>query len=292
LHFHIEQFHFPMFQPIAARTVTTLHGRQDRSGLAALYLGFPDMPLVSISHAQRRFVSNANFVATVHHGIPSGLHHPTFQPRGGYVAFLGRMSPEKRPDRAIAIARALGIPLKIVAKVDRSEEDYFRTEIEPLLNGSDVNFIGEMDDREKTQFLGEALALLFPIDWPEPFGLAMIEAMACGTPVLAFRCGSVPEIVEDNISGLIVDTPDDAIATLPHVIALDRRKVRWRFEQRFTAARMAQDYLRVYQSLLSNSCSRESTSRGHVGSTREPLPCQHQDESIALQTQTDPAASH
>jgi glycosyltransferase involved in cell wall biosynthesis len=291
LHFHIDQFHFPMFQPIAGRTVTTLHGRQDRPGLAALYLGFPDMPLVSISDAQRRSVSDANFVATVHHGIPSDLHQPCFHPRGGYVAFLGRMSPEKRPDRAIAIARALGIPLKIVAKVDRSEEDYFRTEVEPLLNGSDVKFIGEMDDREKTQFLGEALALLFPIDWPEPFGLAMIEAMACGTPVLAFRCGSVPEIVEDNISGLIVDTADEAIATLPHVIALDRRKVRWRFEQHFTAARMAQDYLRVYQSLLSNSCSRESTSRGRVASTREPLPCQHQDESIALQTQTDPGAS-
>ena len=166
-----------------------------------LYLGFDDMPLVSISNDQRRPVPNANFAATVYHGLPAGLHRPVAGPRGGYVAFLGRISPEKRPDRAIAIARSLGIPLKIAAKVDRADDVYFRTQIEPLLDGPGVEFIGEINEHQKTQFLGEAQALLFPVDWPEPFGLSMIEAMACGTPVLAFRCGSVPEIIEDGLTG-------------------------------------------------------------------------------------------
>ena len=175
------------------------------------------------------------------------------QPSGGYLAFLGRISPEKRPDRAISIARALGIPLKIAAKVDRVDEVYFRTLIEPLLDGSAVEFIGEITDPQKTQFLGEARALLFPVDWPEPFGLSMIEAMACGTPVLAFRHGSVPEIVDEGVTGAIVKTMDEAIAALPHVMALDRKKVRQRFEQRFTATRMAKDYVDVYRSLLSSA---------------------------------------
>jgi len=252
LHFHIDQFHFPLFRPIASRTVTTLHGRQDLPDLLPLYLGVSDMPLISICDAQRRPVANANFVATVHHGIPADLHQPTFHPRGGYVAFLGRISPEKRPDRAIAMARALGIPLRIAAKVDRVDRDYFRAQIEPLLDGPGVEFIGEINEHQKTRFLGEALALLFPIDWPEPFGLSMIEAMACGTPVLALRCGSVPEIIEDHLTGLIVDTLEDAIVALPRVIALDRYKVRQRFEQRFSATRMAMDYLRVYRSLQSS----------------------------------------
>jgi glycosyltransferase involved in cell wall biosynthesis len=250
LHFHIDQFQFPLFRPIAGRTVTTLHGRQDLPDLLPLYLGFDDMPLVSISNAQRRPVPNANFAATIYHGLPVGLHRPITQPRGGYVAFLGRISPEKRPDRAIAIARALGIPLKIAAKVDRADEVYFRTQIEPLLDGPGVEFIGEINEYQKTQFLGEAQALLFPVDWPEPFGLTMIEAMACGTPVLAFRCGSVPEIIEDGVTGAIVDTMEEAIATLPRVITLDRKKVRQRFEQRFSATRMAKDYVGVYRSLL------------------------------------------
>ena len=168
------------------------------------------MPLVSISNAQRRPIPTANFVATIHHGIPAGLHRPSAQVRGGYLAFLGRISPEKRPDRAIMIARAAGIPLKIAAKVDRVDEVYFRTQIEPLLEGPGVEFIGEINDEQKTQFLSDAQALLFPIDWPEPFGLSMIEAMACGTPVLAFRCGSVPEVIEDGITGAIVDTMDEA----------------------------------------------------------------------------------
>lgn len=257
LHFHIDQFHFPLFRPIAGRTVTTLHGRQDLPDLLPLYVGFSDMPLVSISNSQRRPVPNAHFAGTVHHGIPTHLHRGTAEGCGGYLAFLGRISPEKRPDRAIAIARALGIPLKIAAKVDRADEVYYRTEIEPLLAGGGVEFVGEINDFQKTQFLSDALALLFPVDWPEPFGLSMIEAMACGTPVLAFRCGSVPEIVEDGITGAIVDTMDEAIAALPGVIALDRIKVRQRFDQRFSATRMAKDYVAIYRSLIAASAERE-----------------------------------
>jgi len=253
LHFHIDQFHFPLFRPIAGRTVTTLHGRQDLPDLLPLYVGFGDMSLVSISSAQRRPVPNANFAATVY--LPAGLHRPIAGRGGGYVAFLGRISPEKRPDRAIAIARTLGIPLKIAAKVDRVDTNYFRTRIEPLLDGPGVEFIGEINEHQKTQFLGEAQALLFPVDWPEPFGLSMIEAMACGTPVLAFRCGSVPEIVEDGLTGAIVETMEEAIVALPRVIALDRKKVRQRFDQRFSAARMARDYVGVYRSLLASSKS-------------------------------------
>jgi glycosyltransferase involved in cell wall biosynthesis len=250
LHFHIDQFHFPLFRPIAHRTVTTLHGRQDLHDLKPLYLGFSDMPLVSISDEQRKPVASSNFVATVQHGIPADLLTPNFAPHGGYLAFLGRISPEKRPDRAIQIAHMVGIPLKIAAKVDKVDEAYFREQIEPLLTLPGIEYIGEINERGKAKFLGEASALLFPVDWPEPFGLVMIEAMACGTPVLAFRCGSVAEIVEDGVTGTIVDSMDEAVQVLPRVLGLDRRKVRRRFEQRFTATRMAKDYLQVYHSLF------------------------------------------
>lgn len=249
LHFHIDFFPFPLFREIASRTVTTLHGRQDLPDLLPYYLGFGDMPLVSISDAQRRPIADANFAATIYHGIPANMHKPTFYPRGGYVAFLGRISPEKGPERAIAIARSLGIPLKIAAKVDAIDEAYFRESVAPLL-GSGVEFIGEINEQQKTQFLGEALALLFPIDWPEPFGLTMIEAMACGTPVLAFRRGSVPEIIDHGVTGIVVDGMGDAAAALPRVLALDRRKVRGRFEQRFSAARMTRDYAALYHAML------------------------------------------
>jgi glycosyltransferase involved in cell wall biosynthesis len=250
LHFHIDQFHFPLFKSMANRTVTTLHGRQDLPDLKPLYLGFPEMPLISISDAQREPVLKANFVATVHHGIPPDLYRPNFDPRNGYVAFLGRISPEKRPDRAIRIAQTLGIPLKIAAKVDRADEAYFRDQIEPMLQRPGVEFIGEINERAKARFLSEARALLFPVDWPEPFGIVMIEAMACGTPVLAFRCGSVPEIVDNGVTGQIVDTEEEAIRQLPQVLSLDRRAVRRRFEQRFSASRMAKDYIQVYRSLM------------------------------------------
>jgi glycosyltransferase involved in cell wall biosynthesis len=250
LHFHIDQFHFPLFRQIAHRTVTTLHGRQDIPDLKPLYLGFSNMPLVSISNDQRRPIANANFVATVHHGIPTNLHTPIYNPRGGYVAFLGRISPEKRPDRAIRIARTLGIPLKIAAKVDKVDEAYFREKIAPLLSDPGVEFIGEINERSKTEFLGEAQALLFPIDWPEPFGLVMIEAMACGTPVLAFRQGSVSEIIDQGVTGAVVETMDEAVRMLPRVLALDRHAVRRRFEQRFSSVRMAMNYVALYHSLL------------------------------------------
>ena len=250
LHFHIDCYHFPLFRPMAGRTLTTLHGRQDLPDLRPFYLGFSDMPLVTISNAQRQPIPNANFAGTIYHGLPLNLYKPIFQPRGGYVVFLGRISPEKGPDRAIAIARALGVPLKIAAKVDKVDEAYFREQIEPLLGDPGIEFIGEVNESQKSELLGEASALLFPVDWPEPFGLVMIEAMACGTPVLAFRHGSVPEIIDDGITGRIVDTVAEAIVALPEVLALDRRAVRRRFEERFLAARMAKDYGRVYRALL------------------------------------------
>ena len=250
LHFHIDQFHFPIFPDRWSRAVTTLHGRQDLPDLKVLYEAFPAMPLLSISEAQRKPIANANFVGTVLHGIPRDLLAPTLLPRGGYLAFLGRISPEKRVDRAIAIARAVGLPLKIAAKVDRVDEAYFRQEIAPLLDQPGIEFIGEVDEGQKGRFLGEARALLFPIDWPEPFGLVMIEAMACGTPVLAFRHGSVAEVVEDGITGHIVDGVDEAIRNIGRVLALDRGRVRRRFEQRFTAQRMAQDYVKIYEKLI------------------------------------------
>jgi len=249
LHFHIDAVHFPLFRADAERTVTTVHGRQDLAELKALYLGFPDMPLVSISNSQREPVREANFVRTIHHGLPETLHRPNFAPRGGYLAFLGRISPEKRPDRAIAIAAAAGLPLKIAAKIDQSDERYWRETIAPLLVGADVEFVGEIDERQKSDFLGNARALLFPIDWPEPFGLVLIEAMACATPVLAFGRGSVPEIVRDGVSGKIVSSVEEAVAALPELLGLDRRRVRRAFERDFSARRMAQDYVRLYQAI-------------------------------------------
>jgi glycosyltransferase involved in cell wall biosynthesis len=269
LHFHIDQFHFPVFRAIANRTVTTLHGRQDSPDLKPLYAGFDDMPLVSISNAQRHPVSGANFVGTIYHGLPSDLHAPTYNARGGYLAFLGRISPEKRPDRAIEIARAVGIPLKIAAKIDKADEGYFREVIVPLIDGDGVEFIGEINESSKTKFLGDALALLFPIDWPEPFGLVMIEAMACGTPVLAFRQGSTSEIIDQGITGAIVDTMEEALRVLQQVISLDRRAVRRRFEERFSSARMAKDYVALYRSQLKRSFVSE---RAAIAPQPRPVP--------------------
>jgi glycosyltransferase involved in cell wall biosynthesis len=247
LHFHIDAFHMPLFRDVGAKTLTTLHGRQDLPDLPPLYRAFPEMPLASISNAQRRPIADANIAKTIYHGLPLDLFAPTYEPRGGYLAFLGRISPEKRPDRAIAIANALGLPLKIAAKIDKVDEAYFRETVAPLLGGGGIEFVGEINDRDKERFLGDALALLFPIDWPEPFGLVMIEAMACGTPVLGFRCGSVPEVIDDRVTGRTVTTLDEAIRALPEVIRLDRRAVRRRFEERFSSRRMANDYLEVYR---------------------------------------------
>jgi glycosyltransferase involved in cell wall biosynthesis len=254
LHFHLDLFHFPLFRSLAARTLTTLHGRQDLIDLKPFYSRFGEMPLISISNDQRKPLPHANFVATIHDGIPAALHQPSFA-HGGYLAFLGRISSEKRPDRAIRIARAAGIPVKIAAKVDKVDEDYFRNDILPLIDGSGVEFVGEINEREKTKFLGKAAALLFPVDWPEPFGLVMIEAMACGTPVLAFRCGAIPEIIEDGSTGKVVNSEVEAIAALPEIRSYDRRVVRRRFEERFTAARMAKDYVGIYRRLLKTRTS-------------------------------------
>ncbi|QQO18703.1 glycosyltransferase family 4 protein [Bradyrhizobium diazoefficiens] len=250
LHFHTDYLHFPLFRSQRGRMLTTLHGRQDLPDHMPFYRRFSDMPLVSISNAQRAPLSGANFVATVYHGLPLDLHTPSFSPKGGYLAFLGRISPEKRPDRAIAIARAAGLPLKIAAKVDKADQAYFRDVIAPMLNEPGIEFIGEINESAKSEFLGQAAALLFPIDWPEPFGLVVIEAMACATPVLAFRCGSVPEIVDDGLTGRIVSDLDEAVRAIPGLLALDRKAVRARFEERFSSARMATEYSRIYQRML------------------------------------------
>ncbi|BAT58856.1 D-inositol 3-phosphate glycosyltransferase [Variibacter gotjawalensis] len=268
LHFHIDQFHFPLFHHTPHVTVTTLHGRQDLPDLVPLYVGFNRMPLVSISQHQRKPIPHANYVETVQHGLPADMLKPSFDPAGGYLAFVGRISPEKRPDRAIEIARRAGIPLKIAAKVDRVDRKYFETTIEPLLDGPGVEFIGEINEQQKSKFLNEAAALLFPIDWPEPFGLVMIEAMACGTPVVAMRCASVPEILEDGVTGMIVDTMDEAVAAVPKALALDRRVIRKRFEERFTAARMAKDYVSLYKRMLAEAGQSEKPSyKKHMSAT-------------------------
>jgi glycosyltransferase involved in cell wall biosynthesis len=253
IHFHVDLVHFPFFEDIADRTLTTLHGRLDLKDLAGAYRRWPQFPLVSISEHQRHPLRHANWMATVPHGIPADLHRGHAAPKGGYLAFLGRISPEKRPDRAIAIARATGMRLKIAAKVDSTEVAYFRNEIEPLMDDPLVTFVGEINDAEKEAFLGNAAALLFPIDWPEPFGLVMIEAMACGTPVIAFRTGSVPEIVEDGVTGFVVEDETGAVDAVRRLPSLDRARVRAAFERRFTARRMAEQYLDLYEALMRQS---------------------------------------
>jgi glycosyltransferase involved in cell wall biosynthesis len=250
LHFHIDHFHFPLFRDTASRTLTTLHGRQDHRDRLPFFAGFHDMPLISISGAQRLPVPHANFVATVYHGLPVDLLRPNYHPRGGYLAFLGRISPEKGPVEAIRIAQKLSIPLKIAAKVDPVDETYFRDVVEPLLAPPAIEYVGEIGDKEKSAFLGDASAVLFPVCWPEPFGMVMIEAMACGTPVLAFRAGSVEEVIDKGVTGFVVDNIDQAVVALHQTISLDRRNVRRQFEERFSARRMANDYIRVYRNLL------------------------------------------
>jgi glycosyltransferase involved in cell wall biosynthesis len=248
IHFHTDMLHFPFFADRAGRTVTTLHGRLDLKDLPEVYARWPQFPLVSISDDQRRPIPAANWQATVQHGMPSELYE--FSPKSsGYLAFLGRMSPEKRPDRAIEIATRLGRPLKMAAKVDPADRVYFDSHIRPLLDNPLVEFVGEINDPQKSAFLGGAEALLFPIDWPEPFGLVMIEAMACGTPVVAFRCGSTSEIIEDGVTGYLVDTVEEAVEAARRAVTLDRAAIRARFEQRFSAAAMARRYLEVYAEL-------------------------------------------
>ena len=246
IHFHTDLLQFPMFEDIAERTITTLHGRLDLKDLPEVYRRWTNYPLVSISDDQRKPISFANWIGTVHHGLPSDLL--TFHLRSeGYLAFLGRISPEKRPDRAIEIARRCGKPLKIAAKVDAADRAYWAEVIEPMIRDEPlIEFIGEIGETEKSAFLGGADALLFPIDWPEPFGLVMIEAMACGTPVIAFGCGSVPEIVEPGRTGFIIKEVDEAVDAVSRLGELRRTDVRRRFEARFSALAMARRYLHLY----------------------------------------------
>jgi glycosyltransferase involved in cell wall biosynthesis len=249
VHFHLDYLHFPFSRHMGLRQVTTLHGRLDIPDLVPLYREFNDMPVVSISLRQRDPLPMACWAGNVYHGLPHNLLKFHDGP-GKYLAFIGRISPEKRPDRAIEIARRVGIPLKLAAKVDKANEDYFEHVIHPLLNQPGVEFVGEIGDAEKGDFLGNAIASLAPIDWPEPFGLNMIEAMACGTPTIAFNAGSVPELIEDGVSGLIVHSVDEAVEAVPKAQAMSRRACRNAFEKRFTARRMAKEYLAVYEHLL------------------------------------------
>jgi glycosyltransferase involved in cell wall biosynthesis len=249
LHFHLDYYPFSLFSRQRTPFVTTLHGRLDLPEHQPLFATFSTLPVVSISNSQRRPVSHAGWVRTIHHGLPEKLLTPK-PVKPTYFGFLGRIAPEKGVDRAIHIAKAAGVPLKMAAKVDRVDRDYFEERIRPQIDGTDVEYIGEITDAEKSEFLSGALALLLPIDWPEPFGLVMIEAMACGTPVIAFNRGSVPEIIEDGVTGYIVEDEQGAIGAAYRVCELSRKKIRSCFEQRFTARRMAQDYLAVYRSLM------------------------------------------
>jgi len=257
IHFHIDYLHFPFSRNENLCQITTLHGRLDLPDLVPVYREFADMPVVSISRAQRKPLPWINWVGNVQHGLPRKLLSLDRGP-GRYLAFLGRISPEKRPDRAIEIAVRAGIPLKIAAKVDRADAEYFEKEIVHLLDNPLVEFIGEISDAEKQAFLGGALACLMPIDWPEPFGINMIEAMACGTPTIAFRNGSVPEIITDGLDGFVVDNMEEAVEAVARIADISRADCRQTFEERFTSARMAADYVQVYEAQLSGpSCVQE-----------------------------------
>jgi glycosyltransferase involved in cell wall biosynthesis len=253
IHFHTDLIQYPIFEQVAARTLTTLHGRLDLEDNRPVYERFADTPRISISDAQRRPAPpHMNWVETIYHGFPADLY--PFNAKGGdYLAFLGRISPEKRPDRAIEIAIAAGVPLKIAAKIDRVDEEYFKNVIEPMLDHPLVEYVGEIDDRQKADFLGNASALLFPIDWAEPFGLVMIEAMACGTPVIAWRNGSVPEVITEGKTGFIVSSIEEAANAVPKARALDRQTVRRIFEASFTVDQMATKYIEVYRALMGRS---------------------------------------
>src|ERR1700730_3105026 len=249
IHFHTDYLHFPLFAQRCGKTLTTMHGRLDLPDLPPMLREFAVMPLVSISKAQRAPVPWANWFGTVYHGLPTRLY-AAGSGDGGYLAFIGRICPEKRPDWAIEIARRAGLPLAIVANVDRADRSYYRTRIKPLLKDPMIEFIGEIGDSDKGAFLGDAMALLFPIDWPEPFGLVLIEAMANGTPVIAFGRGSVPEIIDQGVTGFIVDSVDEAVAAIPLAKTLDRGAIRRRFEERFSVERMARDYVMLYSEIL------------------------------------------
>jgi glycosyltransferase involved in cell wall biosynthesis len=251
LHFHLDCHHFPLFHDIADRTITTVHGRQDIKDLRGLYRFYPDFPLVSVSDSQRRPVPHLRWIRTVHHGCPLTQYAFTPRPKGDYLAFLGRIAPEKGVDKAIAIAERSGLPLRIAAKIDPADRGYFESRIAPLLaRSTKATLIGEIGDSAKSGFLGNAIALLFPIDWPEPFGLVMIEAMATGTPVIAFNRGSVPEVIDHGVTGFIVETVEEAAEAVPLAAKLDRTRIRRTFERRFSADTMALGYEAAYRTVL------------------------------------------
>jgi glycosyltransferase involved in cell wall biosynthesis len=247
IHFHIDYLHYPVSRRMATPHVTTLHGRLDMPELGCVYDEFREVPVVSISNHQRVPLPQANWQETVYHGLPPGQ---CGEGRGDYLAFLGRISPEKRVDRAVEIARRLGMKLRVAAKVDAADVDYYRVEIEPLFRDPLVEFVGEIGEKEKPEFLGNAKALLFPIDWPEPFGLVMIESMRCGTPVVAWGRGSVPEVIDDGVTGFVVNDLDAAVRATERACELDRGRIREVFDTRFSATRMAADYLAVYQRVI------------------------------------------
>ncbi|CCD36252.1 Glycosyltransferase [Candidatus Paraburkholderia kirkii UZHbot1] len=250
LHFHIDYYPFSLFARQPVPFLTTMHGRLDLPELQPIFSTFNDVPVISISDNQRQPVPQANWLSTVYHGLPENLLQPILNVKPGYLAFLGRISPEKRVDRAIRIAQAAGMKLKIAAKLDKADRAYYEEEIKPLFALPHVEYIGEISEAEKTEFLGNAHALLFPIDWPEPFGLVMIEAMACGTPVIAFNRGSVPEVIENGVSGFVVEDELSAIAAVKRLDTLPREKVRAAFEARFSSKVTAANYVNVYEELL------------------------------------------
>jgi glycosyltransferase involved in cell wall biosynthesis len=250
IHFHVDYLHFPISCRMRIPNITTLHGRLDLPELPAVYRQFADMPVISISDSQRRPIPQANWLSTVYHGLPVNLFSLQEKP-DDYLAFLGRVSPEKGLDRAIEVAIRVGMPLKIAAKVDKVDKEYFERKIKPMLDHPLIEYIGEIGEKEKQDFLGGARALLFMIDWPEPFGLVMIESMACGTPVVALRRGSVPEVLRHGVTGFIVDSPEEAVEAVRSIDIVPRAGCRNEFERRFTAARMASDYVDVYTQVQS-----------------------------------------
>lgn len=259
IHSHIDYLYFPIMRRSQHTYLTTLHGRLDIPELEPLFREFSEIPLVSISDSQRRPVSDSNWQGTVYHGLPLDMYH--FNKKGGdYLVFVGRVSPEKRVDRAIEIAKKAGIEIKIAAKVDKADKDYFESKIKDMLDHPLVEFIGEVGEKEKEELLGNALGLIYPIDWPEPFGLAMIESMACGTPVIAYSCGSVPEVVDEGKTGFVVNSQREAVAAVKNLQSLDRKVCRNVFEKRFSVQRMADDYLMIYESMI-NAINHKKFSR-------------------------------